>query len=264
MQRVASGAAFVSRARAHFGAVRPKRTLLALVLEGRKDVTHDGERTALRLGDVLVVPRGVAYDTSVVPGKAAGCFRALCVEVSGEAAAAFARVDPRLSISRELGAFEADRPHVVRANEATLLAFVHFALTLFSADAAPAIVRHRLEDLVLSLSLQHAPTAARVEADADVILATRLLVRTDLSAEWPAADVARKLATSVSTLRRRLAADGTSLRKIRAEERMDAAAALLARRGSRVADVAAACGYASPSKFAKQYRERFGKAPREV
>lgn len=262
--RVASSAAFVARARTHFGVVRPKRTLIALILEGRKDISHGGVSASLRRGDVLVVPRGVSYDVGVLPGKAAGCFRALCVEVSGEAAAAFARAHPERSISRELGAFEPDRPHVLRASEATLLAFVHFALTLFSDDAAPALVRHRLEDLVLSLSLQHTPSARRGAADTDIVLATRQLVRGDLAARWPAEIVARRLATSVTTLRRKLAADGTSLRKVRAEERMDAAAALLTRRGSRVSDVAAACGYASPSKFAKQYRERFGKAPRDA
>lgn len=266
VQRVASSAAFVSRTRAHFGAVRPKRTLVALVLEGKKEIVHARGRAMLGRGDVLVVPRGVTYDTNVSPGKSAGCFRALCVEVSGEAAAAFARAHPSLSRSAELGAFETDRPHTLRASEATLLAFVHFALTLFSADAAPAIVRHRLEDLVLSLSLQQEPDRAPSSraADEDLVLATRQLVRGEPSAAWSAVEVARRFAMSASTLRRRLATDGTSLRKIRVEERMDVAAALLARRGSRVADVAARCGYDSPSKFAKQYRERFGKAPREA
>ena len=128
----------------------------------------------------------------------------------------------------------------------------------------PAVLRHRLEDLVLSLSLQHAGASGASDPRADPVLATRMLVRSDPALPWTVRDVARRFAMSPATLRRRLAGDGMSLRLIRAEERMTVAAALLTRRGTTVAEVAAQCGYGSPSKFARQFRARFGRAPRAV
>jgi AraC-like DNA-binding protein len=134
-----------------------------------------------------------------------------------------------------------------------------------------AILRHRLEDLLLSLSVQHVSARRRHTTGAadvrpiaggDLVLATRLLIRSHPEAIWPAGEVSRRLAVSGATLRRRLAAAGFTLRTIRTDERMALAAALLTAPGARVSDVALRCGYQSPSKFAAQFRRWFGVAPR--
>lgn len=260
VRRVASGSAFVARRAQSFASVRHPRSFVSLVLDGKKTVTWRGARSVLTTGDVIVVPAGVEYDASV--SARASVF---ILELDGDAAAAFARAHPGRSRSAQLGAFETDRLHVLHAEDDTLLAFSHVAQTLLSTPVRPAVLRHRLEDLVLSLSLQHLGAADVTEDPrADPVLATRLLVRGDPAMPWTVRDVARRFAMSPATLRRRLATDGTSLRLIRAEERMTVAAALLTRRGSSVAEVAAQCGYGSPSKFARQFRRRFGRAPREA
>ena len=257
VRRVASGSAFVARAAQHFGSVKHGRSFVSLVLEGKKTVTWRGARSVLKAGDVLVVPAGVEYAANVAAGTSV-----FILEIDGDAAAAFARLHPGESRSAQLGAFETGRVHVLAANEVTLLSFAHVAATLLGAAVKPAVLRHRLEDLVLSLSLQHLDVPERSDPGADPVLATRLLVRGDPAAAWSVSEVARKFAMSPATLRRRLAIDGTSLRRIRVEERMTVAAALLTRRGSTVAEVAAQCGYGSPSKFARQFKLRFGRAPR--
>ncbi|MBL8952662.1 MAG: helix-turn-helix transcriptional regulator [Myxococcaceae bacterium] len=257
VRRVASGSAFVARQAASFSQVRHGRSFVSLVLSGKKTTTFKGAASVLKAGDVLVVPAGVEYSAKVTAGTCV-----FILEIDGDAAAAFARLHPGESRSAQLGAFETNRIHVLQANEATLLSFAHVAATLQGAAVKPAVLRHRLEDLVLSLSLQHLDVAETTDAGADPVLATRLLVRSDLASAWSVSDVAQKLAMSPATLRRKLAGDGTSLRRIRVEERMTVAAALLTRRGSTVAEVAAQCGYESPSKFARQFRLRFGRAPR--
>ncbi len=257
VRRVASGSAFVARRAESFAQVRHGRSFLALVLEGRKTVTFHNVRRVLKAGGVLVVPAGVEYSANVAAGTCV-----FILELDGDAAAAFARLHPGESRSAQLGAFEIDRIHVLEANDATLLSFAHVASTLLGAAVKPAVLRHRLEDLVLSLSLQHLDVAERTDPGADPVLATRLLIRGDPASAWSVTDVARRFAMSPATLRRKLAVDGTSLRRIRVEERMTVAAALLTRRGSTVADVAAQCGYESPSKFARQFKLRFGRAPR--
>jgi len=259
VRRVASGSAFVARRAQHFASVRHPRSFITLVLDGRKTITQAGQSSVLGAGDVFVVPANVGYDAHVAAGT-----RVFIVELDGDAAAAFARLDPARSRSAQLGAFELDRVHVLRASEDTLLAFSHVASTLLADDVKPALLRHRLEDLVLSLSLQHEGARDRSDPRADPVLATRLLVRSAPDKPWSVRDVARRFAMSPATVRRRLAAEGTSLRLLRAEERMTIAAALLSRRGATVAEVAAQCGYESPSKFARQFRSRFGRAPRAV
>jgi AraC-like DNA-binding protein len=259
---LASGSAFVARSAQAFAQVNPERPFVALVLEGSKRVTFAGQSQVLRRGDVLIAPRGVAYESAVTPDEATGTFAVFITEIHGETSAAFARDNPVLAKSAQLGAFETDRLHVLHADETVLQSFAHFAATLLTRSVPPALVRHRLEDLVLSLSLSRASHV--VETSPDLVLSVRCLFRRDLSRNWSAGDVAREMATSTSTLRRQLARIGVSLRDLRTEERMAVASVLLQQRDARVADVASKCGYDSPSKFAKQYRRRFGHAPRET
>jgi AraC-like DNA-binding protein len=62
-------------------------------------------------------------------------------------------------------------------------------------------------------------------------------------------------------MRRRLAATGTNLRDLIAQERMSLARVLLADRHLAVADVALRCGYESPTKFARQFTRWVGQRP---
>jgi AraC-like DNA-binding protein len=259
VRRIASAAVFSSRQVDWFGDVTPPRPLIAVVLDGRKDVVHRGERTVLGEGDVLVAPAGVTYQATTSPSRRSHRYRVFCAELAPEAAAAFARAHPKLCASPALGAFEADRPHVVHAERVTLRALLHFADTLLEGEAQPELVQHRLEDLLLSLSLQHGRPGA---VNGDVVLAARQVVRSAPERAWPTPAVAKALAMSPATLRRRLRTHGATLSTLRAEERMALAAMLMAQPDARVGDVAAQCGYGSASKFARQYRKWFGRAPK--
>lgn len=81
---------------------------------------------------------------------------------------------------------------------------------------------------------------------------------------WAGVDFSRALAISEATLRRRLADEGTSLTTLLADVRMATALTLLQATSRPVADIALAVGYASPSRFAVRFRERFGFSPRAV
>ena len=60
-RRLGKAAVFNARSVQYFARVVPERPLIALVLEGRKEVVFDGTRTLLGRGDVLVAPAHVAY-----------------------------------------------------------------------------------------------------------------------------------------------------------------------------------------------------------
>ena len=90
------------------------------------------------------------------------------------------------------------------------------------------------------------------------------MLSAQLDAEWSSDAIARSLAMSEATLRRRLAAEGVTLRELIADVRMASALVLLQATSRPVSEIASAVGYDSPSRFAVRFRDRFGFAPTAV
>jgi AraC-like DNA-binding protein len=78
--------------------------------------------------------------------------------------------------------------------------------------------------------------------------------------DWTVERVAKEVGLGASSLRRRLAAEGTSFRTILRRERLRAGQSALAAGASSVT-AAEAAGYVSRSHFARRYRESFGTTP---
>ncbi|MFN7176674.1 MAG: helix-turn-helix transcriptional regulator [Thermaurantiacus sp.] len=92
----------------------------------------------------------------------------------------------------------------------------------------------------------------------------RVLFSADTGREWHAADAARALAVSEPTLRRHLAAEGTSFRELLSDVRMSTALGVLQTTDLPVNRIALDVGYASPSRFAIRFRKRFGLSPSSI
>jgi len=75
-------------------------------------------------------------------------------------------------------------------------------------------------------------------------------------------DVAARLAVSAQTLRRRLAAEGTSFQQIRDQLRRDAAIAALATGTVSIEDISRRLGFSEPSAFHRAFKRWTGSAPR--
>jgi AraC-like DNA-binding protein len=75
-------------------------------------------------------------------------------------------------------------------------------------------------------------------------------------------EVAARLAVSTPTLRRRLAAEGTSFQQIRDQLRRDVAIAALAAGAVSIEDLARQLGFSEPSAFHRAFRRWTGSAPR--
>lgn len=143
-------------------------------------------------------------------------------------------------------------------------AFAHAGRGLAAGEAVPeAVARQRLLEamhwlLAQGAVLRCAPVLPSVSVRVRALLAGRL----DVS--WTARRVASDLALSEASLRRRLAAEGTSLSELLVDARMAAALTLLQATSEPVAGIALAVGYESPSRFAVRFRQRFGFAPTAV
>lgn len=156
---------------------------------------------------------------------------------------------------------------------AHLLARVHEGLAdaverarqaLASATCIPeAVARQRMLEamhwLLEAGIVLHAPAAVP-----GVAVRLRALIAGRLDGAWTGARVAAELAVSEATLRRRLATENTSLQDVLVEARMATALTLLQATAQPVSDIARAVGYASPSRFAVRFRQRFGFAPTAV
>lgn len=124
------------------------------------------------------------------------------------------------------------------------------------------LLRHRVAELVAAVAL--AGYRPPVQHDRGLGERVRLLLNTQPAREWRAEEVAGQLALSPATLRRRLAEEATGFRGILEEVRLTHGLALVQGSHKPLKQVAAECGYASPSRFAARFRARFGTLPSEL
>ncbi|MBU8895392.1 AraC family transcriptional regulator [Corallococcus sp. M34] len=251
---------YVAWNREHFRHLDFTRPLLAIVCRGHKDVRYKGHRFEVPTGSALVLPGPMGLSITNVPHE--GEYRAFVMDVSPEVGAQLQQHHPSLCVSPAFGAFSADRPHVMKPNRSTLLALLHYCQSIPEVETHATVLRHRLEDVLLSLSVQYRglseEPAPRSHFRQDPILAVRQWLRRGLAETPRATHVARQFGVSEATLRRQLSSQGTTLRQLLLEERMSLAHSLLADSRLAISEVAQRCGYTSPAKFSRQYRHWAG------
>ena len=226
---------------------------LILVEEGRKRVRWVGGECVAGPGEAISVQAGMVVDISNTPGRS-GSYRALWI------VRAPAMIEP-LPIPAE-----ASSPAVARhagVDEAFHDAFRRAFTSLDERNGPPVrVATHRLQEVLLWLAERdfyfmpaEPPSIGR---------RVRRLLSSDPAAPWSMAHVADRVATSVPTLRRKLATEGLSFRDLVQDVRMSHALALLQNTDEPVMAVALAAGYESPSRFTARFRARYGHLPTDV
>lgn len=149
-------------------------------------------------------------------------------------------------------------PHV---SEHLAAAFERACQALHPGTATPGpIARQRLLE-VLHWLLEDGIALRIPTAGSRVADRVRAMITPQLDADWTSKRVAVELALSEATLRRRLAAEGTTLTELLIDARMSTALTMLQATTHPVVDIALSVGYESPSRFAVRFRQRFGFAP---
>lgn len=131
------------------------------------------------------------------------------------------------------------------------------------ATIPDAIARLRLLE-VMHWLLQAGVVLQRADVDPTTAVRVRAQLAGRLDLDWTADRMAGELAMSSATLRRRLAAEGTTFADLVVDARMSSALTLLQATAQPVADIAMLVGYESASRFAIRFRQRFGFAPSAV
>ena len=124
------------------------------------------------------------------------------------------------------------------------------------------VARHRLAEVLVWLDLRGAHFAPK--RTLTVRDRVRAMISSAPAQGWTTPAVANQMAMSEATLRRRLAAEATSLGELLMDVRMSYAMTLLQATDHSVTQIALAAGYESPSRFAVRFRKRFGFAPTAI
>lgn len=223
---------------------------LILVEHGCKRIAWQGGTSVAEPGEALSLQPGEVVDISNTPGPD-GCYRALWLVWSPELIGT-GRQWPGPGVAA----------HAALGND-FIASFQRAFDGLDGSGGLPdSIAVSRLREVLLWLAERdfHFRGADRPSVSQQV----RRLLSSDPSADWSMQYVARATATSIPTLRRRLAAEGVAFRDLLQDVRMSHALALLQNTDDPVLNIALAAGYASASRFAARFRTRFGYLPTDI
>ncbi|MEN2425550.1 helix-turn-helix transcriptional regulator [Chromobacterium vaccinii] len=127
--------------------------------------------------------------------------------------------------------------------------------------AAPEIRQHHAEGVLLTLALAGLAGPLLREQSGNLAQTLKQLLMLDPAAPWSVDAAARRLNLGASTLRRRLAEEGAGFQAILEEVRMGLALQQVQSGQRPIAQIAEASGYASASRFAARFRQRYGLTP---
>ncbi|MGE5475740.1 MAG: helix-turn-helix transcriptional regulator [Bacteroidales bacterium] len=233
---------------------------LVLVCEGAKElVAADGSHARMDVGDVALLYAGGRPSIGNRPSPAAGRYVAQVLVIGPRAVAAFRQHYPSLAAD---GPAPPQPWHLRPADAVLAAALRHAHAGLEDAAVSERMALHRCVEVLAVMAerglLLPGPNEPSTVATVQALVAARPHL------PWAAGDAARALGVSEPTLRRRLAAEGTSFRDIAAEMRLAHGLILLQTTRMAILEVALACGYESPSRFASRFRDRFGMSPSEL
>lgn len=231
-----------------------------LVLEGTKVLATTDERVVIKNGHMYCIPPQGELHVENIPDASTGRYLAACISFSphvvGAARAASTSLDipPTAALAAMM-----DQPSLplLKAMEHLLdmaMACPEDAALLDSCLLGVMLLLSRHRGGAMLLSCPRAPLKEQLA----------LAVMGDPSRRWTAGEMACRLGTTERTLRRGLALENATFRRILQDSRLHAALGLLQQSDLAVGEVGLRCGYESPSKFSERFRERFGLPPSEL
>lgn len=248
---------FLARSREHISEIRIERTILIVVIDGTKELTDIRGVYRFPRGSALLLPPGWIGTVVNEPDEATGHYRALVLEFPAEMVRRLLHAHPGNNDT----AHQRPRDFRVALTPPLIDAVGHAASGLAAHPAVSArIVEHRCMEVLLAL-LDEGIWWLGPVTPGGTANAVRELIRTHPDRPWTTETVAREVGLSVGTLRRRLAEEDSSVRRILTEERVTHARHLLEAEGRSVQEAAEAVGYASRSHFARRVRTATGANP---
>ncbi|MFM2074678.1 MAG: hypothetical protein RJB34_983 [Pseudomonadota bacterium] len=232
---------------------------LCRVNHGIKRVFWGGQAVAVGAGQWLLLPCNVAIDIENEP------------DVNGY----FAQVlsFPHRLVSEFHEGFAQYLPHATgqpglqdwRINRQPRLDVAWHRLLQSLAEQEDLVLqRHLFHEVLLILGLSGHLRPLLTQGKGGLSTRVQQLLMSDPASDWAQDAVADAFHMSSPTLRRRLATEGQSFREILDSVRMGQALNHLQTTRRSIDEIANACGYASASRFAVRFKQRFGLSPRAL
>lgn len=247
--------ACISARREHAArSVQVDQPQLAIVLRGNKRVRQGASTLDFAPGDALLIRRRCAFDVVHTLDPHSGVYLTAAIPLCAQVLEA-ARVlwdEPVVQDGEDVA-------HVAVVSVSTELAHWCDAMQLGRYIEA----RVALTAVVIALCrLGHA--AILSPPPPSVAAQVRTTVHAQPGRDWQSRDFEQALGLSGATLRRRLAAERTSLREVIADARLACAINLLYTTRWPVKTVAAKVGYSSAASFVRRFTERYGMDPAQI
>jgi AraC-like DNA-binding protein len=238
-----------------FGRITIDNDILVVVRQGTKTVRWTNNESTLQAGDAVAIAGGRTIDIH----------NRLCDRGTYEAAwLAWDRdLVTAYAVQHPAGLYPVgDLWPIKDVEPAFLTAFDAAVASLSDMDTPKTIAQHHLTEVLAWMALH----GARFQpAEAEPLTArVRQMLSSELDRDWTAPMVAKELAMSEATLRRKLALESISLSELLIDVRMSSALTLLQSTDRPISQISLAVGYESPSRFAVRFRERFGFAPTAI
>ena len=227
---------------------------LSFVRRGEKRVRVGAFDALVREGEAVALPSGLSLEVTNVADEA-GRYEALSVIPDAALIAAGRSEDMARPMRTPV--------HLSRLDGGFAEAVQRAISAIFEPSRIPdQVAAARMREVLAWL----ASVGITFEASRPTMVAarTRLLLTDAPGRRWTGPEVAQTLAMSEATLRRRLAAERTTLSDLLVEVRMSTALVLLQATEKSVAEIAFDVGYESASRFAARFRRRFGHPPAAI
>jgi AraC-like DNA-binding protein len=141
-------------------------------------------------------------------------------------------------------------------------------LESFSSGGGASALLTRLAALTLTITLRNHPQCSllfHLSTSQDPIQHAQQLIKSDLSAEWSVALLAKKVGMSRTAFAARFRAEtGRSPMEVVTEQRMLYAVDLLQHGKSKIAEISARTGYSSEASFSRRFTRFFGLPPGQM
>ncbi|MDR3371096.1 AraC family transcriptional regulator [Rhodoferax sp.] len=251
---VGASAGILQRQELEFKRLVIDQPVLIVVLQGIKTLRWAHGEYHMRAGEALALAAGQTVDiiNRMAPN---GAYRAHWLAWDPALIAAHAQHNPAQPVIRHA-------LPIVDAGGEFAQAFQRALHAMEDPGIPVDIARHRVAEMLQWLTL-HGGRFEPVETLTSSAKVRRLISQ-DLAREWAATAVARALAMSEATLRRKLAEEGSCLSDILSDVRLSSALGLLLSTAQPVTQIALSCGYQTPSHFAARFRQRFEFSPSAI
>lgn len=226
-----------------------------IVMRGSKQLRAKDTQLDFCPGDILVACAGVSPDFRHFPDPVSGQYLTLVVPICDQVLEA-----ARLVWNAPVVAHHARRiARFCSADHVPLL--TGWAEAILANDYPAA--RAALVSLVIDWCRQ-GMTTLLVPPPPTLASRVRETVMAQPERPWQSRDFEALLGMSGATLRRRLAAEGTSLRAVMTDARLACGMIMLYTTNLPIKTVAARVGYQSSDGFARAFRNRYGLDPSEI